>query len=223
MRPNDPVLAIDALLPQTQCTRCGYPACLPYAQALVEGRAELNLCEPGGASLIPLLAHVLQRPRLPPVHAEPFERLAWIREEDCIGCARCLPACPVDAILGARRLSHTVITADCTACELCVPACPVDCIELRPAPSHWEAPAAALNRARYAAHQARVAKRAERGRAAPGKGAIDAASAAAPAAADQVQDDVGGKREDPAKDRAERRAAMIAAARAAAAARRQAP
>ena len=153
---------VDALLPQTQCTRCGYPACRPYAEAVAQGAAELNLCQPGGSALIPVLAELLARPALPPAHAEAAVQIAWIREADCIGCARCLPACPVDAILGARRLGHTVISQDCTGCALCLPSCPVDCIEMRPPPADWQAPDADLNRRRYDAHQQRARLRAAR-------------------------------------------------------------
>ena len=197
---------IDALLPQTQCTRCGYPACRPYAEALADGRAELNLCQPGGMPLIPRLAETLGRSPLAPAHPEAALQIAWIREADCIGCARCLPACPVDAILGARRLGHTVITSDCTGCALCLPACPVDCIELRSPPAQWQPPDAETNRARHAAHQLRAQRRAAiRDRSPTGLAGTPAGPAAAP---------------DPLARSAERRAAMIVAARAAAAARR---
>ena len=155
----DPAL-IDALLPQTQCTRCGYAGCQPYAQALADGGAELNQCPPGGAALIASLAALLGRPVLPlnPEHGtEAPPRLAWIDPEACIGCARCLPPCPVDAILGASRQLHSVIASWCTGCELCLPACPVDCIHMLPWPETLPAPAVADNRARFAAHDERRA------------------------------------------------------------------
>ena len=153
----DPAL-IDALLPQTQCTRCGYPGCRPYAQALAEGSAALNQCPPGGAGLIDRLARLLQRPALPlnPEHGiEAPPRLAWIDPEACIGCARCLPPCPVDAILGASRQLHSVIASWCTGCELCLPACPVDCIHMLPWPDPAPTPTPADNRLRFSAHEQR--------------------------------------------------------------------
>ncbi len=128
---------IDALLPQTQCRRCGFDACRPYAEALARGETALNRCPPGGAALIEKLATLLDRPPLPldpGCGAEGPPRVAWIDEPACIGCARCLPPCPTDAIIGARKRMHTVIAADCSGCELCVPACPVDCIHMVPAP-----------------------------------------------------------------------------------------
>jgi len=162
MLPVDPAL-VDALLPQTQCTRCGFAGCLPYAQALAEGRAELNQCPPGGTALIGRLAALLGRPALPlnPEHGvEAPRRLAWIDPEACIGCARCLPPCPVDAILGASRQLHSVIASWCTGCELCLPACPVDCIHLLAWPQGLPAPAAADNRERFQSHEQRRASEA---------------------------------------------------------------
>jgi len=158
----DRVAEIDALLPQTQCTRCGFAGCEPYAAALAAGEAEINQCPPGGADTIRALANLLGRPVIPlnPVHgAEMPPRVAWIDEDRCIGCARCLPPCPVDAILGAAKYLHTVLTEHCTGCELCVAPCPVDCIEMRPC----IAPVAndpAANRQRYQSHQRRTRQRA---------------------------------------------------------------
>jgi electron transport complex protein RnfB len=150
---------IDRLLPQTQCTRCGYAGCLPYAQALASGAADLNQCPPGGAALIGRLAALLGREPLPlnPRHGvEAPVRLAWIDPDECIGCARCLPPCPVDAILGAARALHTVIPAWCTGCELCLPSCPVDCIHMVDWPAPGPAPPQpADNRAHFLAHEAR--------------------------------------------------------------------
>jgi Na+-translocating ferredoxin:NAD+ oxidoreductase subunit B len=158
--------AIDALLPQTQCTRCGYDGCLPYAQALAGNAAELNQCPPGGTATIRALARALGRPELPlnPANGvEGPELVAQIDEAACIGCAKCLPPCPVDAILGAQRQMHTVLLALCTGCELCVAPCPVDCIAMVPRASlgeAGEAPGADDNRARFAAHGQRSAARA---------------------------------------------------------------
>jgi len=157
---------IDALLPQTQCTRCGFPGCLPYAQALMQGAAAINRCPPGGNATIQALATVLRREPLPLDPACGIERpaaIAFIDESRCIGCAKCLAPCPVDAILGAARLMHTVIAELCTGCELCVAPCPVDCIVMVPRDAANEAhrePAPASNRARFENHKARDARRA---------------------------------------------------------------
>ncbi len=128
---------IDALLPQTQCEQCGYHGCRPYAEAIARGEANINQCPPGGVAGIARLAGLLDTPVLPldPGHGvEKPRTLARIVEADCIGCTKCIQACPVDAIVGAAKLMHTVIADDCTGCELCVPACPVDCIVLEPMP-----------------------------------------------------------------------------------------
>ncbi len=132
---NAPALAdaIDALLPQTQCTQCGFLGCRPYAEAIARGEAEINQCPPGGARGIAALAELLGRATLPlnPAHGiERAPRVAWIDEAVCIGCTKCIQACPVDAILGAGKRMHTVLGAECTGCELCVAPCPVDCIHL---------------------------------------------------------------------------------------------
>ncbi len=168
---------IDALLPQTQCTRCGFDGCLPYAEAIAAGAAPINQCPPGGRATIAALARLLERPVLelnPAYGVERAPQVAWIDETRCIGCARCLPPCPVDAIVGAARFLHTVLADRCTGCELCIAPCPVDCIELRPAPRDplHDAP---LHRRRYAAHRARLAARA-----AELQRRIDAQKAAAP-------------------------------------------
>jgi H+/Na+-translocating ferredoxin:NAD+ oxidoreductase subunit B len=150
---------IDALLPQTQCTRCGYPGCRPYAAAIVSGEAQINQCPPGGAATIDVLARLLNRPALPLNPANGVEsapRVAWIDEARCIGCARCLAPCPVDAIVGAQKHMHTVIADRCTGCELCLPPCPVDCIEMRAAPQ-TTGNDPSLNKERYAAHTGRLA------------------------------------------------------------------
>jgi H+/Na+-translocating ferredoxin:NAD+ oxidoreductase subunit B len=153
---------IDALLPQTQCTRCGYSGCSPYATAIASGEAQINQCPPGGAATIDALARLLNRPALPLNPANGVESpplIAWIDEARCIGCARCLAPCPVDAIVGAQKYMHTVLADRCTGCELCLPPCPVDCIEMRAAPQ----PAVnqpSLNKERYAAHTDRLASQA---------------------------------------------------------------
>jgi electron transport complex protein RnfB len=127
------VARIDAVLPQTQCTRCGYPACRPYAEAVARGEAAINRCPPGGTEGVRRLARITGRPALPLDPAcgeETPSRVAVIDEDACIGCTKCIQACPVDAIVGARKLMHTVIADLCTGCELCIPPCPVDCIAM---------------------------------------------------------------------------------------------
>ena len=152
---------IDALLPQTQCTRCGFAGCLPYAQAISAGAAQINQCPPGGAALIARLAALLEREPLAldaRYGVEAPVRLAWIDPDACIGCAHCLPPCPVDAILGTQRQLHTVIASWCTGCELCLPSCPVDCIHMVAWPAAVRAPVPQDNRARYHEHEARRAR-----------------------------------------------------------------
>jgi electron transport complex protein RnfB len=127
---------IDAALPQTQCTRCGYPACRPYAEAVARFDAAINRCPPGGTEGVRTLARITGQPVLPldpacGVEAPPT--VALIDEDACIGCTKCIQACPVDAIVGASKLMHTVIADLCTGCELCIPPCPVDCIDMVPA------------------------------------------------------------------------------------------
>lgn len=123
---------IDALLPQTQCAQCGFPGCRPYAQAIANRETDINRCPPGGQRTIDELARLLNRPSQPladGLHEAP-DALAVIDESRCIGCARCLPACPVDAIIGAHQWMHTVVADLCTGCELCIEPCPVDCISM---------------------------------------------------------------------------------------------
>ena len=122
---------IDRLLPQTQCRECGYSGCLPYARALAEGSAAVNLCAPGGVEVMHDLARLLAQAPLPPAHTQPTA-LAWIDEAACIGCTACIRACPVDAIMGAAKQMHTVVSPLCTGCELCIAPCPVDCISMVP-------------------------------------------------------------------------------------------
>ena len=158
--------AIDALLPQTQCTRCSYTGCKPYADAIADNAANINQCPPGGAATIVALAALLNRQPLAldalhGVETEPV--VAVIDESRCIGCAKCLPPCPVDAIVGAPRQMHTVLYAACTGCQLCVAPCPVDCISLLPrtqlqAQRHSVPPSAATNRHRFEAKETRLAR-----------------------------------------------------------------
>lgn len=161
--------AVDAQLPQTQCTRCGFPACRPYAEAIAAGEAPINRCPPGGQATIDALAELLDCPPLPLDPAfgvEQPRRVAWIDESVCIGCTKCILACPVDAIVGAAKRMHTVILEDCTGCELCIEPCPVDCIELHPDPRPdtlalpaSTRPETAIFRAHHEAHLARAAAR----------------------------------------------------------------
>lgn len=168
---------LDALLPQTQCGRCTYAGCLQYASAIARGEADTNQCPPGGEQTAVALARLLGRK---PKQVDPAYGLvpavpctAFIDESACIGCTKCIQACPVDAIVGASRYMHTVISAHCTGCELCVPACPVDCIEMLPRQLDQQAPAAepgtsqqagkwvhdaAAARARFEARNARLAR-----------------------------------------------------------------
>ena len=157
--------ALDAALPQTQCTRCGYPDCRAYAEAIASGEAAINQCPPGGAEGIWRLAQITGRQVLPlnPTNGvEAPRQLAVIDEAWCIGCTLCIKACPVDCIVGAPKQMHTVIDAQCTGCELCLPACPVDCISLAPQTggrtgwAAWSEPLAAAARERYAFRQFRV-------------------------------------------------------------------
>jgi electron transport complex protein RnfB len=157
--------AIDGVLPQTQCTKCGYPACRPYAHAVATGEADINRCPPGGDSGVRRLAALTGRaykPLDPACGLEQPRHVALIEEALCIGCTLCIDACPVDAIVGAPKHMHTVITELCTGCELCLPPCPVDCIAMVPATGAdavWDAPRADVARERYARRQARLGRR----------------------------------------------------------------
>ena len=131
---ESPVERVNALLPQTQCAQCGYPGCRPYAEAIVQSGEAINRCPPGGDALVTELARLLGKPveKLDQAAGpQPPLSVAVIDEDACIGCAICLAACPVDAIVGAAQYTHTVISAECTGCELCIAPCPVDCISLQ--------------------------------------------------------------------------------------------
>lgn len=130
---NPVVEQINAILPQTQCGQCGYPGCRPYAEAIAAGD-KINKCPPGGDATIQALADLLdvEPEPLDAAEGDKPDSVAFIREEECIGCTKCIQACPVDAIIGSARQMHTVITSECTGCDLCVEPCPVDCIEMRP-------------------------------------------------------------------------------------------
>ena len=128
---GDVVEEVNSLLPQTQCAQCGYPGCRPYASAIVEDGAAINLCPPGGEETVRRLADLLGRDTVPLVQST-VRSVAVINEALCIGCTHCRNACPVDAIVGAHQLMHSVIESECTGCELCVAPCPVDCISMRP-------------------------------------------------------------------------------------------
>jgi len=147
---GDPIVEqIDALLPQTQCGQCGHPGCRPYAQAIADGEA-INHCPPGGQATINAIANLLDidAPSLDEEHGEASDvkKVAYIREDECIGCTKCIQACPMDAILGAAKQMHTVIADECTGCDLCVEPCPVDCIDMIPVETSldtwkWQLPA----------------------------------------------------------------------------------
>jgi len=150
---------IDALLPQTQCGQCGHGACLPYAKAMANQNEAINRCPPGGVKTLVALASLLERDAKPYL-AEMAQQTqapaqAFIRAEECIGCTKCIQACPVDAIIGSAKQLHTVITTECTGCGLCVEPCPVDCIDMEPLAMPAYQPTKA--RQRFKARQARLA------------------------------------------------------------------
>ena len=144
---------INALLPQTQCGKCGFKGCRPYAEAIASGIADINQCPPGGDEGIKAVADFLgvePKPLNEAFGQHQPNRVAFIIEEDCIGCVKCLQACPVDAIVGAAKFMHTVIESECTGCELCLAPCPMDCIEMRPTLGNETSPAIKAAVARHA-------------------------------------------------------------------------
>ncbi|MDR3492341.1 MAG: RnfABCDGE type electron transport complex subunit B [Gammaproteobacteria bacterium] len=166
--PKQPITPsqIDAILPQTQCGLCGYGGCMPYAEALVKDNAAINLCPPGGVVVLKQIAQLVDQDPTPYVQ-EMAEKtkpklVASIREDECIGCTKCIQACPVDAILGAAKSMHTVIAMECTGCELCVAPCPVDCIDMLELSSHETADEqlqkANIARTRFKNRQQRLAQ-----------------------------------------------------------------
>ena len=163
---GDPLVdKINSILPQTQCGQCGFPGCKPYAEAIASGAAEINQCPPGGDENIHKLAELLGKEYKPLSEEHGVEKpkqVAVIDEKICIGCTLCLPACPVDAIVGATKLMHTIIATECTGCERCIAPCPVDCISLEVVTQStgwqaWSQAQADEARSRYAARQQRLA------------------------------------------------------------------
>lgn len=154
------IQSIDALLPQTQCGKCGHPGCKPYAEGIASGEP-INKCPPGGNETIAALAELLKVPvlELDITRGSAPAQIAYIREAECIGCTKCIQACPVDAIVGAAKLMHTVIIDECTGCDLCVAPCPVDCIEMRPLPLDTVLPVVGGLALTPQAQQARALKR----------------------------------------------------------------
>lgn len=158
----DLVSEIDAILPQTQCRKCGYAGCFPYAEAISLNQAGINQCPPGGEQGIKRLAELLDVEVLPldtKFGLSQPRRVAVINESECIGCTKCLPPCPVDAIIGANKQMHCVITEQCTGCELCIAPCPVNCISMAVSPIlSWESSDANQARTRYQHKNLRLAK-----------------------------------------------------------------
>lgn len=153
------IYKIDQILPQTQCTKCGYPSCKDYATALASLDADINQCPPGGDEGIASLSKLLNRP-IKPLNPEngkiSHAKIAIIDEDICIGCTLCIKACPVDAVLGSNKMMHTIIENECTGCDLCVPVCPVDCISMIDAPyDKWPEEKGVVSRERFNQHNYR--------------------------------------------------------------------
>jgi electron transport complex protein RnfB len=186
---------IDALLPQTQCGQCGHPGCRPYAEAIAQGEA-FNRCPPGREQTVIALAQLLHEQPLPLDIGGPQKpkAVAFIREAECIGCTKCIQACPVDAILGAAKLMHTVIANECTGCDLCVEPCPVDCIDMLPlSDAQWliTTSQAAHYKTRFVAHNARLQRdHAEQEQRRAQRKTANATAVFAPFAAPVVPDDI---------------------------------
>lgn len=196
---------IEDLLPQTQCTKCGYAGCRPYAEAVARGEAGYNQCPPGGVEGVARLASLLGKPVIalnPANGAERPRPVAFIDESLCIGCTLCMQACPVDAIVGAPKLMHTVVSALCTGCDLCVAPCPVDCISMLPVTGDatgwqaWSADQAEAARKRHDRRTARIAREREaaEARAAARRAAASPAAAAPPASATEEDEAAAKKR-----------------------------
>ena len=187
VRPVIQAASINDLLPQTQCTKCGYPGCKPYAQAIAGGQAAINRCPPGGQTGVAALSRLTGRPALPldPDCGQHLPlQVAVIDEQYCIGCTLCIQACPVDAILGASKRMHTVLPDLCTGCDLCIAPCPVDCIsmtDVMPA-REWTTHDAHEARIRYESRQKRIATQPDARRLADTQAVLVAATPATPAA-----------------------------------------
>lgn len=210
---------IEDLLPQTQCTKCGYNGCRPYAEAIAAGDANYNQCPPGGAEGIARLAGLLGKPVIPlnPVNGSEHPRaVAFIDESLCIGCTLCLQACPVDAIVGAPKQMHTIIEAQCTGCDLCVPPCPVDCIAMLPVTGDrtgWDAWSQEQADAAREHHDLRLARQRRERDAAEARAAARRAASAAKPAAEQPAAQPDAPAAAPAADDADaKKRAIIAAA-----------
>lgn len=210
---------IEDLLPQTQCTKCGYNGCRPYAEAIAAGDANYNQCPPGGAEGIARLSNLLGKPVIPlnPVNGSEHPRaVAFIDESLCIGCTLCMQACPVDAIVGAPKQMHTIIESLCTGCDLCVPPCPVDCIAMLPVTGDrtgWDAWSQEQADAARAHHDLRLARQRREREAAEARAAARRAASAAKPAAAPAETPSGTPAAAPAADDAEaKKRAIIAAA-----------
>ena len=209
---------IEDLLPQTQCTKCGYNGCRPYAEAIAAGEANYNQCPPGGAEGIARLSSLLGKPVIPlnPVNGTEHPRaVAFIDESLCIGCTLCMQACPVDAIVGAPKQMHTIIESQCTGCDLCVPPCPVDCIAMLPVTGErtgWDAWSQEQADAAREHHDLRLARQRREREAAEARAAARRAASAAKPAAAQAETPSAAPAAAPADDAEAKKRAIIAAA-----------